>query len=113
MPDDNHPPLRHRSDQLARVTSQYSPPGSSKDALVFFSKILASEGGSHGKAHSPVDVLVEYRVRESILWKALNAIGSVVPLPAFFGTGKFIWYTGFQRWGLLTLVASIATLKGS
>jgi hypothetical protein len=45
----------------------------------------------------------------AVVWRALNALGSVIPLPAFFGTGKFIWYGGFQKWGLLLLVASIAT----
>jgi hypothetical protein len=45
----------------------------------------------------------------AVVWRALNALGSVIPLPAFLGTGKFIWYGGFQKWGLLLLVASIAT----
>lgn len=45
----------------------------------------------------------------AVLWRALNALGSVVTLPAFFATGKFIWYGGLLRWGLLFLVASIAT----
>ncbi len=45
----------------------------------------------------------------AVVWRTLNALGAIVPLPAFFATAHFIWYGGFLKWGLLLFVASIAT----
>ncbi len=45
----------------------------------------------------------------ALVWRVLNALGSFLPLPMFFATGKFVWYGGFLRWGLLFFVTTISS----